>query len=165
VPGSILPDAALLVPLLAVGAQALQTQVARLLVELAAHERGSCRRDRFELVARALDHTRMEAQPRHHPLRPAFQPQAFPVAVVRNVVVVLGLGENRAPIELKRRLRPQEATERSAASLLHNPCSLSKDGAAVRRGRSGPTRRSASVQLTRPNRVCYFSVRTFGEET
>src|SRR3954469_8630783 len=84
--GPVLPDAAVLVPLLAEGAQALQPEPAALLVELAAREHGPRRRDRLELAARPLHDLGPEPAPAHPPLGAALEPQALPVPVMRDVV-------------------------------------------------------------------------------
>src|SRR5829696_658020 len=87
VAGAVLPDAAVVVPLLAVGPQPLQPLGARLLVELAAGEGAARDRDRLELVAGPLHHGRVEAVPAHHPLGAALEPKALTVAVMRDVVL------------------------------------------------------------------------------
>src|SRR3954454_17631774 len=86
-PGPVLPDAAVIVPFLAEGPQALQPEPAALVVELAAREHGPRRRDRLELAPRPLHHTGPEPEPAHDTLRAALDPQALPVAVMWDVVV------------------------------------------------------------------------------
>jgi hypothetical protein len=87
VAGPVLPDPALVVPLLAIGAKPLKADRAGLLVELALGEGATRGRDRLELVPGPLDHGRVEPKPAHHPLGAALEPQALAVAVLRDVVL------------------------------------------------------------------------------
>jgi len=87
---AVLPHPAILVPFLAVGAHTLEPERAGLLVEVTARERAAGRSDGLKLVAGALDHGRVEAEPLHHALGAALKPQALAGPLMRKVVVPKG---------------------------------------------------------------------------